>query len=320
VFAVDDLSGRVNGIAPGSSGYAAAALNSPTRQIIFARARSLARPITLNVTGGELLELLSCREPIDENFLRFNSHDRPFGIQVFFGLQAANRDQVNHLLTTADTQTGQVIMGWEDRRFFSDHDFDDAVISLTPKASASPTVGNALRISGGQSSNVPVTFTLEPTPKTFGPFLASPPSTARGEIGFFVVADNAGTVNGLKPGSQGYLLAALGSSTRQVLFHEGDPLNKQTTAQIPGGSLIAFYFIPGSTAASVMANNPNNDPTWDRWRSSRSRPAILAAPTTFAGSDRNGPPFPHRPPMASCSSSCTFSARSRRAAARWMTS
>jgi hypothetical protein len=122
-------------------------------------------------------------------------------------------------------------------------------------------VGNALRISGGPAHDVPVTFTLDPVPKTFGPLRASPPSTARGEIGFFVVSDNAGTVNGLKPGSPGYLLAALGSSTRQVIFHEGDPLNKQTTAQIPGGSLIAFYYTPGSTAADVLADNPNNNPS-----------------------------------------------------------
>src|SRR5262249_8411540 len=159
----------------------------------------------LNVTGGELLVFYLVSNQTTKNFLRFNSHDRPFGIRAFFGLQAANRDHVNHLLTTADTQTGRVVMGWEGRKFFNDHDFDDAVISLTAKASASPTVGNPLRISGGQSSNVPVTFTLEPTPKTFGPLRAAPPSTARGEIGFFVVADNAGTVNGLKPGSQGYL-------------------------------------------------------------------------------------------------------------------
>jgi cyclophilin family peptidyl-prolyl cis-trans isomerase len=260
VFAVDDLSGHVNGIAPGSAGYAAAALNSATRQIIFARGKKPGATVTLNVTGGELLEFYLVSSFTTRNFLRFNPHDRPFGIQVFFGLQAANRDHANHLLTTADPQTGQVSMGWEDRRFFSDHDFDDDVISLTPKPTSSPTVGNALRISGAPTSNVPVTFTLEPTPKMFGPFRAPPPSTAQGEIGFFVVSDNAGTVNGLKPGSQGYLLAALGSSTRQVLFHGGDPLNKQTTAQIPGGSLIAFYIIPGSTAASVMANNPNNDP------------------------------------------------------------
>src|SRR4029079_16196565 len=37
VFAVNDLTGRVNGLAPGSAGYAAAALRSPSRRIIFAR-------------------------------------------------------------------------------------------------------------------------------------------------------------------------------------------------------------------------------------------------------------------------------------------
>src|SRR5260221_8533037 len=112
-------------------------------------------------------------------------------------------------------------MSWEDLLFGGDRDYNDAVISLTPQATASTTVGNALRISGGPVHDVPVTFTLDPTQKPAGPSLPS----ANGEIGMFVVSDNAGTINGLAPGSAGYLAAALASSTRQVLFSMGDPLD-----------------------------------------------------------------------------------------------
>jgi hypothetical protein len=134
-----------------------------------------------------------------------------------------------------------------------DRDFNDVVIAITPGGSASSSIGEALRIPGGPNHNVNVAFKLQPTHNSSG--------ASKGEIGIFVVSDPAGTVNGIAPGSAGYLQAALSSNTRQVLFNNGDALGTQKTIQVPGGSLIAWYYIPGGTAASLLANNAANDPS-----------------------------------------------------------
>ncbi|HEY3968716.1 MAG TPA: peptidylprolyl isomerase [Planctomycetaceae bacterium] len=262
VFAVSDANGDVNGIAPGAAGYAAAALGSSTRQVLFAQGQTAGATKTINVTGGELLVFYLVSNNTTSNLLDFNPRNTPTGLNAFFSVASADPDHVNHVRTTADTQTGQVVMSWEDMLFGGDRDYNDAVITLTPAATASSTVSDALRISGGPAVNgtpqtVPVTFTLDPTNKIYGPS----PAVAHGELGVVVVSDESGTINGLAPGSAGYLAAALGSSTRQVLFSSGDPLDSQKTLLLPAGALIEFYYIPNGTAASVLANNPTNNPS-----------------------------------------------------------
>ena len=258
VFAVDDQNGTVNGIAPGAAGYAAAALNSASRQVLFASGQSAGATKTISVTGGQLLAFYMVSNSTTANLLQFNSRNAATGLNGFFSVASANPDHFDHLRTAADTQTGQMVMQWEDMLFGGDRDYNDAVITLTPQAVASATVGSALRIPGGPAHNVPVTVTLQPTQRSPGSKAGPTPATAQGEIGMFVVSDNAGTVNGLSPGSAAYLQAALTSSSRQVLFNMGDSLNTPKTLQIPGGSLVAFYYVAGGTAATVLADNPSN--------------------------------------------------------------
>ncbi len=261
LFAVDDLSGTVNGIAPGSSGYAAAALNSSSRQVLFSSGQTAGVTKTINVTGGELLEFYLISNNTTSTFLRFNPQNRLTGLNAFFSVTAADPDHVQHELTTGDAQTGEVVMSWEDMLFGGDKDYNDAVISITPAPTADPTVGETLRVPGTTGNNVPVTLTLQPTQRAVGSTDAPPATTAPGEIGYYVVSDSSGTVNGIAPGSPGYLQAALSSTNSHVLFNQGDALGTQATPQLPGGALIAFYYVPGSTAADVLANNPNNDPS-----------------------------------------------------------
>jgi cyclophilin family peptidyl-prolyl cis-trans isomerase len=257
VFAVSDASGTVNGIAAGSAGYAAAALSSSTRQILFASGQTAGATRTITVTGGELLAFYLVSNNTTASFLSDNSQNSAGGVNAFFSTQAANPDHIKHFQNTADTFTGRMIMSWEDMLFGGDRDYNDAVITLTPgSATASATIGKAVRISGASTDNVPVTFNLEPTKKTYGPA----PSVAKGEIGVITVSDSSGTINGIAPGSAGYLAAALSSSTRQVLFNQGDAIDTSKILQITGGSLVEFYYVPDGTAASVLANNPTNDP------------------------------------------------------------
>lgn len=259
VFTVDSPDGTINGIAPGTAGYAAAALASAGQQVLFIQGASAGGTKTLNVKGGQLLVFYLIGNSSTSAFLSSNPQNDAGKASAFFSVTAANPDGVDHALTTADPQTGQVLMHWEDMRGGGDRDYNDAVITITPGAAASAAIGEALRISGGPAHTVATTFTLQPTRKAVGSLDGPVPGAAQGEFGIFIVSDALGTVSGIAPGSAGYLQAVLSSSTRQVIFNAGDPLGTQKTLQIPGGALIGFYYIPGGTAASVLANNATND-------------------------------------------------------------
>ena len=260
VFTVDNMDGSIGGIAPGAAGYAAAALGSSSRQVLFSTGSNAGGTKTLNVTGGQLLVFYIISNNSTDSFIKFNPDNRMTGLNAFFTVDSANPDNIDHAKVTADPQTGRVLMHWEDMLRGGDRDYNDVAIAITPGGTASSSIGEALRVPGGPNHNVKVNFTLQPTKNSSGASDGPPPSHAEGEIGVFVVSDPSGTINGLLPGSAGYLQAALSSSTRQVLFSNGDSLGTQKSIQVPGGSLIAWYYIPGGTAASLLTSNPSNDP------------------------------------------------------------
>ena len=77
------------------------------------------------------------------------------------------------------------------------------------------------------------------------------------EIGVFVV-DEQGRVNGLTPDNQGFAKAALGSSSRQVLFNSGNSAGNWRELTFAGGSYLAFYLIQNDTSVNWLANNESN--------------------------------------------------------------
>jgi hypothetical protein len=81
---------------------------------------------------------------------------------------------------------------------------------------------------------------------------------AAGELGFFTVDSPLGDINGIFPGSPGYVQAALAAGRRQVVFNQGDAAGTERTLNVAGSSLLAFYYIPGGTADQLLASNPTN--------------------------------------------------------------
>ncbi len=77
------------------------------------------------------------------------------------------------------------------------------------------------------------------------------------EIGYFVVSDDQGTVNGLRPGQTGYLQAALAQST--IVFSalsnppSGFNRNLSSVVSATGGSRLAFYLVANSTTDAFLA-------------------------------------------------------------------
>ncbi len=78
------------------------------------------------------------------------------------------------------------------------------------------------------------------------------------EIGYFVVSDDQGTVNGLRPGQPGYLQAALTQSS--IIFSTlGNPpssfntSNLNSVVSVRGGSRLVFYLVSNSTTDAFLA-------------------------------------------------------------------
>lgn len=261
VYAVDDLQGRVNGLLPGDAGYAAAALNSSTRQILFDSGSGAGATKTISATGGQLLGYYLISNNTTAHFLSLNPTNALTGLNAFFSYKAANPDGFAHMGATTDSVTGKAQLNWEDLLFGGDRDLNDAVINVAPTASAASFAANVLRIPGSASSSVQTTFSLETALRAAGSADGAPHAAIQGELGLFIVDDNSGTIGGVAPGASNYAQTALSSAKRQVIFNSGDPLNTSRPLQITGGSLVAYYYIPGGTAASVLASNSANSAT-----------------------------------------------------------
>lgn len=78
------------------------------------------------------------------------------------------------------------------------------------------------------------------------------------EIGYYVVDDADGTINGLKPGDDGYAQAALSSTTKHVLIPSGSATGFSGSITAQGGQLLGFYLVQNDTSANLLAQNPAN--------------------------------------------------------------
>ncbi|MBI3467961.1 MAG: tandem-95 repeat protein [Planctomycetes bacterium] len=114
--------------------------------------------------------------------------------------------------------------------------------------SSSPAPAGVVYTTPGQPhQSVPTRFTL-----------AGKQADYRNEVGLYVVDDSAGRVGDLYPGDPGYAAAALGSTSRRVIFTANQAVGSVATIDLPGGSRFAVYLIQDGTTAAFLANNPGN--------------------------------------------------------------
>lgn len=84
-------------------------------------------------------------------------------------------------------------------------------------------------------------------------------ATYNNELGFYAVEDNAGTVDGLKPGDPGYVSTALSSA--QIIFPSGsNAYVADFSTELLGGQILVFFIVQNNTLVNLIANNPNNEP------------------------------------------------------------
>jgi len=75
------------------------------------------------------------------------------------------------------------------------------------------------------------------------------------EIGVYAVSDDAGTVNGLKPGDSGYARAVQQGGS--VLFKSGTGAGQQTSLNFSGGQRLGFFIVQNGSLSAWRGNGDN---------------------------------------------------------------
>jgi hypothetical protein len=215
--------------------------------VVFDRGTAEGTARTQNLTGGARVVFYLAVGVSADEVVAGSSRG-----EVYFSMNAANPDRLDHVHTQADPRTGQALLSWEDMRGGGDRDFNDVVIGVTPGTTAAVLANQALRLNSGNGQTTPLTVTLRAGEG------GATKSRANGEIGLYFVSNVGGTVNGIAPGAAGYAQAVLASTTRRVLFQQGDTVGTAKTLSLNGGELVGWYYIPEGTAAQVQSANPTN--------------------------------------------------------------
>ena len=236
-FVADDALGTVDGIAPGQTGYIEAALlRGDTIFSVLPDSLGSAQPTRIidsfnpndNVTfyviqGGSLDGVLAGQDPTSN---------------VFFSNPSLNSDGQNHLQVT-DNGNGQLTLRFEDG---NDFDFNDATVVVSDGSDSTPPVGAGPNDIQGILELIDLT---DVTGRVTGSLVVNSEAEFNNTVGWYVIDDFSGAVNGINVGDAGYAEAAL--SNRVDL-----------SVGVSGGVILAPFLISDGTVAEFLANNPSN--------------------------------------------------------------
>jgi hypothetical protein len=159
LYAVDDASGRVAGLAPGDAGYAAAALATGRVQTLFTSGQGGGARTELALTAGRLYVFYLIQNSTREAFLARNPDNAlGCGPLAFFSLPEANPDAVDHLRASIDS-AGALTLAWEDLTGGGDRDFNDAIVRTTGLTLAQPNLFRH-RVEAEDPDGDPITYRL----------------------------------------------------------------------------------------------------------------------------------------------------------------
>jgi pimeloyl-ACP methyl ester carboxylesterase len=246
LFRVDDDLGTVNGIAPGATGYAQAALNRG--QVVFSSLTgnffdaNSQRQITF--TAGDRFELYSVQNSTTDQALQNLSSGQALPT-ILFATPAANGGITTNARVSSNA--GGLTVGWNDGTDAIGN-YQDLVLSVEQIATAAP-VGSGLQ---GTAAGEVLDFRNVTGTVSVATSIRSD-AAYNNTVGLYRVDDATGRIGTLNPSDAGYAAAAL----RQAVFS----LNKtQTTSQqqVAGGSLYATFLVANGSVQDFLTSNPTN--------------------------------------------------------------
>jgi hypothetical protein len=248
VFVVDDDQGRVEGIAPGETGYLQAALSqsqvilstlpdslgsaSPKRQLSFeADARGTASDRVLHF--GFYLVRNSTTDTVLTDLATGQT-----SANVFFADPSANSDSFAHL-RISEQGNNAFTLRWEDMLGGGDADFDDLTLTLG-LTNEPPPLGTEV-----QGERELLDLRNQSGNQVSANFVVNREAAFDNSFGFYAVDDLSGSIGGLNPSDPGYAGAAIANQV-------------DLAAGLTGGLLLAPFLIANGTAAQFLAQNPSN--------------------------------------------------------------
>jgi RHS repeat-associated protein len=238
-FLVDALGG-VEGIAPGEEGFAEAALSSPSRQTLFNSGNQAGNWREFTVAGGSRLGFYVIQNSTSANWLENNRQNQGQSGLAFFSLKGANPDNFDH---SQSSHLGRGIwrLNWEDLTGGGDQDFNDVVFNIAQAG---------IVLAGDKGQQVPLTVEAVSQDNTFP-----------NEMGYYLVDTPDGEINGIKPGDQGYLAAALSGDRHKVIFASGKAFDSKTF-NVPSGKYLGWYLVANGTTDQAIAKGENAPPVF----------------------------------------------------------
>ena len=231
IFAVDGK-GRVNGVEPGSQGYAKAVLGSASRHVLFHSGDRAGNWKKVTLSGGAYVGFYLIANANSDAWLAQSRGGGAPPPPIYFSVANSNQDGFNHSKLRS-LGGGIWRFNWEDMEGGGDKDFNDVVFNFGKEGELVP---------GGADMQTPLKVTRRNRDSGFS-----------GEMGLFMVDDSSGSVEGHQPGSAGYLQHALSAKRRQLLFAV-DQQHDEQTLTLPAGAHIGWYLVNGSTLEAALAS------------------------------------------------------------------
>ncbi|MBD2435347.1 phytase [Nostoc sp. FACHB-110] len=252
VFTVDDADGRINGIAPGETGYTEAALE---------RAKTIFSVLNRGLKNVDISRLVE-----------FDSGDRLRFYAVkngtTDGVLAGNIPLSNVVFASNTTQkvtslgNNQFSLAWEIQPD-NGPDFQDLVVKIQSTDTALP-IGTALQ---GDSQKELIDLRAQ-TQLIKADFIVSKDAAYKNYVSFYKVTDANGgiDINGdgkadILPGQAGYTQAAVSTRVAGIDL----TANSGTTtysATFQGGYIYAPFIIANGTPEAILDNNPKDPPVY----------------------------------------------------------
>ncbi|MDZ8055623.1 MAG: DUF4114 domain-containing protein [Aulosira sp. ZfuVER01] len=255
VFAVDDHTGKIGDLAPGSAGYAQLALDRA--KVIFST--------IANVPNGFRTDNLTKLLEVDSGAnLRFYLVQNSTTDAVKTGVVPIGNVLFSDVSTQKITDLGNEAysLAWKDIRGHSTDEFKDLVVTVQPTDQTLPLGTNLQGKLQGELINLQGVTQL-----VKADFIVNREAAFKNFVGFYQVADENGGIdvdgNGtvdLRIGDSGYTQAAV----RGRVVGMDLTVNNQSTATYTGtfqpGAIFAPFMIANGRPEAILDGNPSNDP------------------------------------------------------------
>lgn len=230
VFEIDS-EGRVNGVKPGEKDFAKAALFSSSRKVLIESNQKAGSWRSFNANPGSRLAFYLIPNSSSEQWIDAYNKDPNGAKPVFFSLQGANEDGVDHV-KISEIGHGIWQMRWEDMTGGGDEDFNDAEFNISRQG---------LLVPGRYGQTIPLSIQFKKSETGY-----------KNEAGLYFVDSPNGEIDSIRPGEEGYNEAALRRGRHMVLSGAGER-SLDVTVDVPAGAYIGWYLVADGSSSQPFA-------------------------------------------------------------------